>query len=203
MPPTGAGYRGRHVAKTVHGQQLSPRTSRPASTRCYQHQLQAPHLFDLEGRLWYARDLLAACRRRPFESVRAVFVDGSTDFTRTQAEILAGLCEWVDELWVSRCPGEEGDERAELFARPRAVVERFAACAARRVYRDPPGSRRHPPASPTSSAALPPPADPSSARRRRRPAADRGAGHARRGAPGGARGQVAAPAGHRPPTTCC
>jgi ATP-dependent helicase/nuclease subunit B len=92
----------------------------------YQAQLQRLNLFDVEGRVWYARDLLGRGLRRPFENVRAVFVDGFTEFTRTQAEILRGLCEWVEELWLA-LPGEEGDERAELFARPRAVARRFAS----------------------------------------------------------------------------
>jgi ATP-dependent helicase/nuclease subunit B len=91
----------------------------------YQQQLGRLHLFDLEGRLWYARDLLERGQKRPFENVRAVFVVGFTDFTRTQREILVKLCEWVEELWLA-LPGEDGDERAELFARPRAVAERFA-----------------------------------------------------------------------------
>jgi superfamily I DNA/RNA helicase/RecB family exonuclease len=106
----------------------------------YQQQLQRLGLFDLEGRVWYARDLLGRGRRRPFEKVRAVFADGFTDFTRTQAEILVGLCEWVDELWLA-LPGEEGDERAELFARPRAVIERLARFIPRIEFsRDPQGS---------------------------------------------------------------
>lgn len=93
---------------------------------CYQQHLHRLNLFDLEGRLWYARDLLSCGRRRPFEEVRAVFVDGFTDFTRTQREILRGMCVWVEEMWLA-LPDEEGDERAELFTRPRAVVERLSA----------------------------------------------------------------------------
>ncbi len=120
------GYRGRHVAKTIKGHAISGKERQ--CTRLYaryQQQLQRLHLFDLEGRLWYARDLLGRGGRRPFEEVRAVFVDGFTDFTRTQTEILLGLCEWVQELWLA-LPDEEGDDRAELFVRPRAVAERFA-----------------------------------------------------------------------------
>src|SRR5262249_27399063 len=48
----------------------------------YQERLIRHQLYDLEGRLWYARDLLSRGRRLPFDSVRAVFVDGFTDFTR-------------------------------------------------------------------------------------------------------------------------
>ena len=59
----------------------------------YQQQVQRLRLYDQEGRVWYASDLLSRGRRRPFEDVRAVFVDGFTDFTRTQMEILLNLCE--------------------------------------------------------------------------------------------------------------
>src|SRR5439155_25680898 len=99
------------------------------------------HLYDLEVLLWYARDLLGHRRRRPFENVRADFVDGFTDFTRTQAEIMTGLCEWVDELWLD-LPGEEGDERAELFTRPRAVAEVFTRFTPRIEFsREPEGDQ--------------------------------------------------------------
>jgi ATP-dependent helicase/nuclease subunit B len=135
------GYRGRHVARAINGRSISHKERQCARLYArYQQQLRRLHLFDLEGRLWYARDLLGQGRRRPFERVRAVFVDGFTDFTRTQAEILLGLCEWVDELWLA-LPGEEGDERAELFARPRAVAGLFARFAPRVEFsRDPKGS---------------------------------------------------------------
>src|SRR5262245_21640101 len=50
--------------------------------RYHQH-LKRHHLYDVEGRLWYARDLLRQGQKQPFEHVQAVFVDGFTDFTRT------------------------------------------------------------------------------------------------------------------------
>jgi ATP-dependent helicase/DNAse subunit B len=86
----------------------------------YQGQLIQNQLYDLEGRFWYARDLLERGQRRTFELVRAVFVDGFTDFTRTQHEILEALAGWVEELWVA-LPDEPGCEREELFSRPRAT----------------------------------------------------------------------------------
>jgi ATP-dependent helicase/DNAse subunit B len=90
----------------------------------YQKRLIRQNLYDLEGRCWYVRDLLLADRRRPFEHVRAVFVDGFTDFTGVQHEILAALAKRVEELWVT-LPDEPGGERAELFARPRAAHARL------------------------------------------------------------------------------
>jgi ATP-dependent helicase/DNAse subunit B len=84
----------------------------------YQRLLVQHHLYDQEGRFWYARDLLGRGERRPFADVRAVFVDGFTDFTHTEHEILAALGQWVDELWIT-LPDEPGEDRAELFRRPR------------------------------------------------------------------------------------
>jgi ATP-dependent helicase/nuclease subunit B len=92
----------------------------------YEQRLRRYHLFDMEGRLWYARELIGQGRCRPFDKVRVVFVDGFSDFTPAQMEILVGLCNCVEELWLA-LPGEEGDERAELFVRPRAVMERLAS----------------------------------------------------------------------------
>jgi ATP-dependent helicase/DNAse subunit B len=115
------GYRGRDVARTLRGQTISVKERQCARIYArYQSQLIRHNLYDVEGRYWYARDLLARGRRQPFERLRAVFVDGFTDFTRTQREILEGLCGWVEELWLA-LPDAQGDERSELFTRPRAT----------------------------------------------------------------------------------
>ncbi|HZT81035.1 MAG TPA: PD-(D/E)XK nuclease family protein [Gemmataceae bacterium] len=90
----------------------------------YQQLLTRHALFDLEGRLWHARDLLARGLRRPFEEGQAVFVDGFTDFTRTQRDLLQALALFVGELWIT-LPDEPGDDRAELFTRPRATLTRL------------------------------------------------------------------------------
>jgi ATP-dependent helicase/DNAse subunit B len=91
----------------------------------YQRQLLAHNLFDLEGRLWYARDLLCRDARRPFEAVRGVFVDGFVDFSCTQRDVLEALAGWVEEVWIA-LPDDQGEERAELFTRPRLTRERLA-----------------------------------------------------------------------------
>ena len=57
----------------------------------YQLMLRENQLYDAEGRFWSARDRLQQGERRPFENLRLVVVDGFTDFTRTQHEILAGI----------------------------------------------------------------------------------------------------------------
>jgi ATP-dependent helicase/DNAse subunit B len=92
----------------------------------YQRHLSRHHLYDPEGRIWYARDLLARGVCRPFEAVRCAVVDGFTDFTRTQHDILAALCRILDELWIT-LPDEAGDERADLFLRPRVSRARLDA----------------------------------------------------------------------------
>src|SRR5262249_2398912 len=114
----------------------------------YQERLIRHNLYDLEGRFWYARDLLGQGPRRPFENVRAVFVDGFTDFTRVQHEILAAFAANVDEVWIA-LPDEPRDDRAELFSRPRHTRARFQAlhlpvelveCAPRSADTSPPGA---------------------------------------------------------------
>lgn len=109
----------------------------PKITQCvriyerYQERLIRQHLYDLEGRFWYARDLLERGQFRPFERIRAVFVDGFTGFTRTQHEILQALAGHVAELWIA-LPDEAGDDRAELFSRPRDTLEKLRPLQPRR-----------------------------------------------------------------------
>jgi ATP-dependent helicase/nuclease subunit B len=90
----------------------------------YQLRLVRHRLYDLEGRQWYARDLLGRGLCQPFAGVRAVIVDGFTDFTRTQHEILEALARRVEELWIA-LPDEPEDERAELFTRSRSTLARL------------------------------------------------------------------------------
>ncbi len=91
----------------------------------YQRRLVRHGLYDREGRFWYARDLLTRGDRHPFAAVRSIFVDGFCDFTRTECDILAALAGWARELWIT-LPGERGADRAELFTRPRAILDRLA-----------------------------------------------------------------------------
>jgi ATP-dependent helicase/DNAse subunit B len=119
------GYRGQRAARTINDQSISLKDRQCARIYArYQRHLIRHHLYDLEGRFWYARDLLARGIRRPFEKVRAVFVDGFDDFTRTQREILEALCQSLDELWIA-LPDEPSEDRAELFTRTRATLQRF------------------------------------------------------------------------------
>ena len=87
----------------------------------YQKALNDHQLYDAEGRFWSARALLREGQIRPHERLRYVVVDGFTDFTRTQHEILALLAQRVDHLHVS-LPCDEGPGRAELFAKSLATL---------------------------------------------------------------------------------
>lgn len=90
----------------------------------YQRRLTAHNLYDAEGRFWSARALLRAGQQAPFEQVKLVVVDGFTDFTRTQHEILSILAERADRMLVS-LPLEQGDERADLFGKSRQTLARL------------------------------------------------------------------------------
>lgn len=105
----------------------------------YQRCLIEQHRFDLEGRYWYARDLLTRGHRRPFERVRAVFVDGFTDFTRTQHEMLEALARSLTELWIT-LPNEPGDERTELFTRTRRTLAGLQSLTPNVEYLPPPAA---------------------------------------------------------------
>jgi ATP-dependent helicase/DNAse subunit B len=90
----------------------------------YQQRLIDHHLYDAEGRFWTARSLLRDGQRRPWEHLQLVVADGFTDFTRTQHEILQILGQRVAELVIS-LPGEPGQRRDDLFAKPRKTLARL------------------------------------------------------------------------------
>jgi ATP-dependent helicase/DNAse subunit B len=123
------GYQGGNV-KIVAGRTVSRKDYQCASFYAtYQRRLIRHHLYDMEGRFWYARDLLTRGRRRPFEHIRALFVDGFTSFTRTQYEMLAAFAPQVEELWIT-LPDDPVDERDELFRTPRGTAKKLEATLA-------------------------------------------------------------------------
>jgi ATP-dependent helicase/DNAse subunit B len=67
----------------------------------YQEMLTRHHCYDAEGRFWSARELLRSDSWSAIGELRVVVVDGFTDFTVTQLEILEILARHVDELWIS------------------------------------------------------------------------------------------------------
>ena len=102
----------------------------------YQELLTTHQLFDIEGRIWQARDLLRQGQASPFDTVRFVFVDGFCDFSAPQQEILEHLGERVEELWLALA--DDGSaERAELFSRCRETVDRLRF-AKRKLTPNPP-----------------------------------------------------------------
>lgn len=83
----------------------------------YQKQLVTNHLFDLEGRVWYAQDLIRRGFRAPFNEVREIFLDGFVRFTRSQLEIITLFTQWAENVWIT-LPHEAGKAREELFSIP-------------------------------------------------------------------------------------
>ena len=81
-------------------------------------------MYDAEGRFWSARALLRGGQRKPFESVRHVLVDGFSDFTRTEHEILEILAKDCQSITVS-LPLEPDSQRSELFAKSAGTLDRL------------------------------------------------------------------------------
>jgi ATP-dependent helicase/DNAse subunit B len=92
----------------------------------YQRDLRRLGLRDTESRSAQAGWLWPQGRRGPFAALRAVFLDGFTDFTPAQHQLLRALAASVDELWFSLLD-EAGDDRTELFDSARATRQRLAA----------------------------------------------------------------------------
>ncbi len=75
-------------------------------------------LYDAEGRFWSARTLLKDGVRGPFSDLTCVVVDGFSDFSRTQYEILESLAEMSEHLCVTlpgEASGRSGNDRVDLF----------------------------------------------------------------------------------------
>jgi ATP-dependent helicase/DNAse subunit B len=105
----GAGARGRQCA---------------AVYAAYRRELARRQLHDREGNAWHACDLLGRGLRRPYGSLRAVFLDGFSDFSPAQSGVLGVFARDMEEIWLS-LPDEPGDDRAELFSRPRQTLRQL------------------------------------------------------------------------------
>ena len=90
----------------------------------HQDRLIQHKLFDRDGRFWSARELLQNGQQAPLEDLRLVVLDGFTDFTRTQHEILALLAQRVEEMFIS-LPLEAEPRRADLFAKSVDTLEKL------------------------------------------------------------------------------
>lgn len=83
-------------------------------------------IYDAEGRFWSARTLLKDGHPGPFRDLTCVVVDGFSDFSRTQYEILESLADMSDRLCVTlpgEAPGRAGDDRVDLFEKTTAALD--------------------------------------------------------------------------------
>jgi ATP-dependent helicase/DNAse subunit B len=90
--------------------------------RQYQQLLERHDLYDAEGQFWAARALLREGRWGPFAAVNHVFVDGFTDFTRTEHEVLELLAGRAETLSIS-LPLEPDGGRADLFTKSTRTLD--------------------------------------------------------------------------------
>ncbi len=88
----------------------------------YQHLLNEHRLYDAEGRFWSARERLQQGEIAPFDAVTTVVVDGFTDFTRTQHEILVILAGRANEMMITLPWDEAVGEHNELFQKCRSTL---------------------------------------------------------------------------------
>ena len=93
--------------------------------RRYQEALKAAGRFDVEGLMWLARDLLAEdpAAALGYPDVSAVAVDGFTDFTPTQLEMLAHLSRRVRTMLITL--PVVNDARHRLWHWTRRTLERI------------------------------------------------------------------------------
>ncbi|MSR57540.1 MAG: hypothetical protein EXS05_07695 [Planctomycetaceae bacterium] len=86
----------------------------------YQTTLLGRGVYDSEGRFWSACQALKSGHWGPFAGLSLVVVDGFTDFTPTQHDILSLLAEHAGSLWLS-LPLEQPLVRSDLFAKSQTV----------------------------------------------------------------------------------
>ena len=104
-------------------------------------------VYDTEGRFWIARTLLRDGHFGPYAAAKLVIVDGFSDFTSTQIEILASLADSAERMFIT-LPLDEEDRRRDLFLKCLAsrdeLRKAFSAIDIRerrlRVPADPPHS---------------------------------------------------------------
>lgn len=108
----------------------------------YQKALVELGVFDTEGLFWWARDILRDGRRRPFEELREIIVDGFWDFTTTQLDVLELLIDGVETATIT-LSYDNAPEVAELFEFTNHTLKRLRktfpdATRERRAQRQPP-----------------------------------------------------------------
>lgn len=88
----------------------------------YQTQLRQQDVYDREGVMWLARDALASdvgavMNRAELASAPVIIVDGFTDFTPTQLQILRYLAGWANRVLITLPCDDDGRHRMWLWAR--------------------------------------------------------------------------------------
>lgn len=92
--------------------------------RDYQEVLIQQHLYDEEGRFWSAREALRQGHWGAFGHLKLIIVDGFSDFSRTQYEILQQLAERAGQM-VLTLPFESPQRRPDLFAKSQEALDRL------------------------------------------------------------------------------
>ncbi len=87
----------------------------------YQQKLHQWDRYDAQGRFWRARSVLAEGNWSAFPELNMVVVDGFTDFTSTQYEVLSLLASHAEAMMVT-LPTDADDKRQDLFAKPDAAA---------------------------------------------------------------------------------
>ena len=91
----------------------------------YQDALVSRGYYDPEGLFWLARNVLRDGRRRPLERVELLLVDGFTDFTTTQLDMLAMLAAGIPHTVITLDHSPE-DAREGLAPWFRDTLQRLA-----------------------------------------------------------------------------
>lgn len=111
------------------GEFAEPRTRELATLYSrYQERLNALDLFDAEGRFWWARNLLDEGHFKPFAGLRYMFVDGFSDWTPTQWNVLQRLVERCEEAKLALThENAENSMRPDLFIPTERTLKQFEA----------------------------------------------------------------------------
>lgn len=106
-----------HFEEAISTGTVKPRDRELAEIySAYQQRLLDSNLYDSEGRFWSARDQLTRGHWGAFGDLSLVVVDGFSDFTTTQYEILKQLAQRAERMFVT-LPLESPPRRADLFAK--------------------------------------------------------------------------------------
>lgn len=111
-----------HLARALEKKEATPKDRELYQIYdAYQQKLLQWDRYDAEGRFWLARSELAKGNWTAFPELKMVVVDGFTDFTSTQYEMLNMLASHAESMLVV-LPTDDADVRRDLFAKPNGAV---------------------------------------------------------------------------------